>query len=125
MYRPGRKFFILFGLIMVIGGVLIIVQPAFYSSYLRQYVDLTEVKWQVGCFFIAMGILFIWSSSRREAIKAEEEYRDQEKVLICPFCVKPFQKKDTPELKCPICEETLEDLVGFYERYPELKDKKA
>lgn len=40
---------------------------------------------------------------------------------MCPRCVKPHQKKNVLELKCPVCGEALEDLTGFYERHPDLK----
>jgi hypothetical protein len=122
MYHTGRNFFILMGLILGIFGVLIIIDPAFYSSYLHQYVDLSDVRWQVGLFFIVLGVLFVGSSFRKKAVEAENEYKDQIKVLMCPSCVKPFQKKNVPELKCPECERNLEDLVGFYDRHPELKE---
>ena len=121
MYYAGRKFFILLGLLSGIFGILVIINPAWYSSYLNQYVDLTVVKWQVGGFFIVIGSIFIWSSFRRGAIEAEKKFKDMEKVLMCPRCVKPHQKKNALELKCPVCGETLEDLTGFYERHPGLK----
>ena len=121
MYYAGRKFFILLGLVFGIFGILVVTHPAWYSSYLNQYVDLTLVKWQVGVFFIGFGAQFIWSSFRRGAIEAEKKYKDMQKVLMCPRCVKPHQKKNVIELKCPVCAETLEDLTGFYERHPDLK----
>ena len=99
----------------------IIINPKFYHSELRYYFDFSEIKWPFGIFLIGLGALFFGSSFRKKSIDAENYYREQERVLMCSVCVKPFQKKEVPTLKCPICNENLEELEGFYERHPELK----
>ena len=93
MYYAGRIFFILMGLAWGTFGILVIINPIWYSSYLKQYVDLTEVKWQVGGFFVVLGAIFIWSSFRREAMEAKKKYKDMEKVLMCARCVRPYLAK--------------------------------
>ncbi len=103
-------------------GILIIINPSFYSSYLHQYLDFTEIKWPFGGGLIILGASFIWSSFRKEAIEAEKKAKEEKKVYMCPRCVKPFRKKDCPALKCPDCGSQLEELAGFYERHPELKE---
>ena len=121
MYYLGRKFFILLGIVWGTFGIFVMINPAFYSSYLNQYIDLTDSKWGVGTFFIILGGAFIWSSFRRGAFEAEMRKKDMEKVLMCSGCIKPYQKKELRELKCPECGWPLEDLEGFYERHPNLK----
>ena len=49
--------------------------------------------------------------------------RNDEEFLICPTCRKPFGRGDFAENQCPICETDLENLEGFYERHPEVKEK--
>ena len=41
---------------------------------------------------------------------------------ICPNCKKSLYSADVPEGLCPICKVRLENLSGFYERHPELRD---
>jgi len=118
-----RIFYITIGVMSSLLGIFIIIIPAFYSSYLHQYVDLTKIKWPFGGGLTILGAAFIWSSFRKKAIEAERRAREEKKVYICPRCVKAFFKKDALTLKCPQCGNMLEKLTGFYERHPELKDK--
>jgi len=120
----SRLFFILLGIIWGFFGFLIIIDPTFYHSRLDYYFDFSEVKWPFGGGLIVLGIFFIWSSFRKKAIEAEKKAKDDKKVLMCPKCVRPYHKKDCPSSKCPECQTDLEELSGFYERHPELKDKK-
>lgn len=113
----GRLFFILMGIIWGLFGLLTIIDPTFYHSRLDYYFDLTAIKWPFGGGLIILGAFFIWSSFRKKTIE------DEKKVLMCPKCIKPFYKKDCEDLKCPDCQAPLEELTGFYERHPELKDK--
>ena len=123
MYRLNRIFFILLGFVWGIFGVLIILDPTFYHSRLLYHFDFSEAKWPFGLFLIALGILFIVFSFRRKSVEVENKYKERERVLMCPACVKPIQKNDVPKLKCPECNGNLEDLIGFYERHPELREK--
>ncbi len=43
-------------------------------------------------------------------------------TAICLNCKEPFAGKKLSSMKCPKCGGRLEDLIGFYERHPELKD---
>lgn len=120
----NRIFFTLMGIVWGLVGVFIIINPTFYSSYFNRELNFTDIKWPFGGGLIVLGILFIWSSFRKKTIEAEKKVKDDKKVLMCPKCVKPFYKKDCPSSKCPECQTDLEELSGFYERHPELKDKK-
>lgn len=44
--------------------------------------------------------------------------------IICPKCLKVYQRFDVYEKKCPKCLVGVEPLKGFYERHPGLKSKK-
>ena len=119
----NRIFYILMGAVWGLLGISIIVNPSFYSSYLNREVDFTAIKWPFGGGLIILGAFFIWSSFRKKTIEADKKAKDEKKVLMCPKCIKPFYKKDCEDLKCPDCQAPLEELSGFYERHPELKDK--
>lgn len=109
------------GVVWGLLGVLIIINPIFYSSYLNREIDFTEIRWPFGGGLIILGVFFIWSSFRKKTIEADKKAMDDKKVLMCPKCIKPFYKKDCQDLICPECQCPLEDLSGFYERHPELK----
>jgi hypothetical protein len=119
----SRLFFILLGIVWGLFGLLIIIDPTFYHSGLDYYFDFTEAKLPFGGGLIVLGILFIWSSFRKKTIEADKKAKDDKKVLMCPKCVKPLYKKDCPSSRCPECQTSLEELLGFYDRHPELKDK--
>jgi hypothetical protein len=120
----NRHFFILLGIVWGFFGILIIKNPTFYHSRFDYHFDFTQVKWPFGGALIVLGIFFIWSSFRRKTIEAEGKAKDDKIVLMCPNCLKPHNKGDCPALKCPECQALLEELSGFYERHPELKDSK-
>ncbi len=109
------------GVILVLIGISIIINPKFYHSGYRYYFDFTEIKWPSSILLILLGGLFFGSSFRKKMINSYNDIKEQESVLMCPICVRLYQKKDVHELKCPSCNENLEKLKGFYERHPELK----
>ena len=117
----SRVFFVLLGIVWGLVGVLIIINPVFYSAYFNSHLDFTGIKWPFGGGLIILGAFFIWSSFRKKTIEADKKTKDEKKVLMCPKCIKPFYKKDCDDLKCPDCHERLEELSCFYERHPELK----
>ena len=121
----GRVFFILLGTVWGLVGVFIVINPVFYSTYFNCNLDFTDVRWLFGGGLIILGCFFIWSSFRKKTIVAEKKAKDDKKILMCSKCIKPLYKRDAPTLRCPDCQNPLEDLSGFYERHPELKDKKT
>ena len=118
----NRLFHILLGAVLGLFGFFIIINPIYYSTYFNREQNFTDVKWPFGGGLIILGCCFIWSSFRKKAINAEKKARDDKRVLMCPKCIKPFRKKSVPTQKCPTCQAPLEELAGFYERHPELKD---
>jgi hypothetical protein len=43
--------------------------------------------------------------------------------LMCKQCLRPYARADITSNSCQECGALLENLVGFYDRHPELKDK--
>ncbi len=118
-----RISYIILGVLIGLFGLGILINPIIYHTGLRYQFDFTDVRWPFGGGLIILGAFFIWSSFRKKAIETEKTSRDEKKVLMCPKCIKPFYKKDCEDLKCPDCQAPLEELSGFYERHPELKNR--
>ena len=121
----NKIYYILMGAVWGLLGILIIINPSFYSSYLNREVDFTAIRWPFGGGLIILGVFFIFSSFRKKTIEAEKKLKDGKKVLMCPKCIKPFYRKDCQDLTCPECQCQLEELSGFYERHPEFKTGKS
>ena len=119
----NKRIIKLLGGVLIFSGITIWFNPNYYSSRFGITFDFSGVKWPFGGVLFILGGLFIWSSFRKKALDAEKKSKDEKRVLMCPKCVQPIYKKDCPDLICPACESPLEDLSGFYERHPELKDK--
>ena len=119
----NRISFLILGIVTSVFGASIIISPQFYHSGYKFSFNFTGIKWPFGGGLIILGAFFIWSSFRKKTIEAEKKAKDDKKVLMCPKCIKPFYKKDCEDLKCPDCQAPLEELSGFYERHPELKDR--
>lgn len=111
------------GVVWGLLGVLIIINPTFYSSYFNRELNFKDINVPFGGGLIILGFFFIWSSFRKKTIVADKKARDGKQILMCLKCVKPFYKNACLNLRCPICNGLLEDLEGFYERHPELKNK--
>jgi uncharacterized CHY-type Zn-finger protein len=117
----NRKSYTILGVLLGLFGLGIIINPSIYHSAFHYQFDFTEIKWPFGGGLIILGCLFLWSSLRKKAIEAEKKLTDEEKILMCPICIKPYKKKDYQDLKCPDCQAKLEELSGFYERHPDLR----
>ncbi len=118
-----RISFTILGIATLGFGICIIISPQFYHSGYRFDFNFTDIRWPFGGGLLILGGLFIWSSFRKKALEADKKAKDEKQVLMCPNCIKPLYKKDCPDLKCPECSSSLESLIGFYERHPELKDR--
>ncbi len=44
--------------------------------------------------------------------------------LICVNCLESYASRQVKTRRCPKCDGLLEDLRGFYDRHPELRDRK-
>ena len=95
-------------------------KPDLLQFLFKRKIDFTDVKWPFGGGLIAFGILCILSSFRKKTIEAERKAKNGKSVLMCPKCIKPHIK-----CECPNCQTPLEQLSGFYERHPDLKDSEG
>ncbi len=72
-----------------------------------------------GVIVLSFGVVLIFYGCFRKV----RDKRGDEEFLICPSCQKPFNENDVSENQCPTCETDLEELRGFYQRHPELKEQ--
>ena len=72
-----------------------------------------------GVIVLIFGVFLILYGCFRKA----RNKQDEEKFLICLGCGKTFYEKDIPNRQCLDCGSDLENIDGFYERHPELKEK--
>ena len=78
---------------------------------------------ETGLLICAAGIVLIFFGAfKKKALQVKEN-----NILICLSCQTPIRSEDVVDFKCPICQGNLEELEGFYDRHPELKenDKKT
>ena len=109
--------YIILGVSLILIGVMMIIDPIFYSTKYNYTWDFTEVKWPLGCFLVILGSYFLVSNLKKKA----QDY--EERVLMCPKCIAPFNHSAVPNKNCPDCGTQLENLEGFYERHPDLRTK--
>ena len=69
----------------------------------------------VGYFAIQLGLVCIVSSFFMKKDKTFGE------ATICPHCLTPYPE-DLLGTACPKCATPLENMEGFYDRHPELKE---
>lgn len=60
-----RFIFLLLGVLLVLEGYAIIVEPRFYSFRFHRYMDFTGYNLALGIAMITVGLLFIWTEVRR------------------------------------------------------------
>lgn len=58
------QFFIL-GIVLIIGGLGIIIEPVYFSSRFLYTFDYSEIKWFLGGILIVLGAYFAKSSYKR------------------------------------------------------------
>ena len=110
-------FYIILGLSLAIFGIGIIYDPTFHDTKHNFIYDFSDVKWPLGIFLTLLGVAFLYFSLRRKPNGSISGF------LICPLCRKPHEIKNSSENRCSSCGTDLEELDGFYERHPEIKEK--
>ena len=107
--------FLIFGVFLSWLGFEVIRKGGF--ALYGHYVSFADSKIVIGSVIIVFGIVFIWFALGRKV----QDFKG--KLLVCPKCKDSFNQKDVPNSLCPNCAVELEDLEGFYERHPELKER--
>jgi len=112
-----KFFYTIIGCSLTIFGIQIIYDPIFHDTKHNYTFDFSEVKWPFGILLTLLGIGFLYFTFRKRFEESNSDF------LICPTCQKPFDPKDIEENQCTTCGTDLENLNGFFERHPELKEK--
>ena len=107
---------IISGLIFVFMGLLIAVQPVFYSVKDSMTFDFSNIKYPLSISVIAIGSYCIYIGTRSYS---NEKYMVA--TWICPECEELFNLAEKDKHICPNCKISLELLEGFYERHSEKK----
>jgi hypothetical protein len=108
---------ILVGLCFIFLGALVRSDP---SPSLHGF----PVPKQTGTFFIIVGIFYIvyFLLNAKRIIADSKNAKKLEKIVMCPNCRKPVFAKDIPDGKCHKCQIEVENVEGFYDRHPELRN---
>ncbi|WP_320172320.1 hypothetical protein [Maridesulfovibrio sp.] len=114
--KDRKIFLILFGVLAIAGGLATLSGGSLYKGI--------PVMKIAGWTQLAAGIFWIWyalfykRSTNMVKVAKEEE-------TICPKCQKVYMAGQAPaNTSCESCGVNLEPLEGFYDRHPELRDKK-
>jgi Zn finger protein HypA/HybF involved in hydrogenase expression len=72
---------------------------------------------------VTIGIIFVYYGVVTERKIAKNNSKTKYATyVICLQCRQPFSNHEIKNSVCPKCGGTLENLTGFYDRHPELKD---
>ena len=105
------------GMTIIILGIIILLGVSMHGHFMPP---------ETGILIICAGILWVIYSivSRKKLDTSIKRLKKKEESFeICFKCRKPLYAASTNDDKCPYCGGNLEDLDGFYERHPELKEK--
>lgn len=113
----NKIFIIILGISLFGFGLGIILNPDFYDSKHQFHYDFSQIRFPFGGFLVVIGSLFLILALKKKSKELGPEF------LICAKCLKPLYKQTVIDNKCPECEGELENLEGFYDRHPELKEE--
>ncbi|WP_320172309.1 hypothetical protein [Maridesulfovibrio sp.] len=107
-------------LLYVVAGLVTISSSKPWDTHIDIFIRggrlIMPVRWGLtflGIFFVFFGLLH----------KFPKKYHEE--GLICPKCLTPYGLGRAPKSgKCKNCDVELEPIDGFYDRHPELRDKK-
>ena len=63
--------FLILGIVLILGGVFVIINPTYYSSRFMQTIDYSEIKWFLGGILVILGTFFVKSSYKRIKINRQ------------------------------------------------------
>jgi hypothetical protein len=112
-----KKGSIAFGVLLVMIGSIIIVTPKVKTAFVAGYFDFTGFNILLGALFVTASLACIWLSLPTRGRKVPVTH------LICPTCQTVQTFAEGRASRCIKCGVGLENLHGFYDRHPELKDR--
>lgn len=115
-WKAIKKFPLIMGILLVHNALWLIIDPTWTSKYGLVF-DVSEYKVPWAVSGMTIGLYSLWVAFKDKAEKGQD-------ILICRVCNSPHPKNDVKDNKCPKCHVDLEPLEGFYDRHPELRDKK-
>ena len=110
-----RIFILILGFLIIYHGISTIIKARFY--WFGLFIVVENNKYFIGCLFILLGLFFVWLSIWRKAIRVIEG-----EFFKCTRCGEVIDSKSLKNLICPKCDGVLEELEGFFERHPEIKN---
>ena len=113
----GRVIYLISGILFIIKGFSFFENQYFYWYGAAHY--LGKGRYLVAIAGIIVGILIFLIALRKNF---KPFWVDTSKTFKCIKCGNVFEKKDSNAFECPDCGGELDDLDGFFERHPELKE---
>lgn len=101
----------------IVIGVLILLEPRYYSGRYKRYVDFGDFREITALVFIIGGIIAVCLTWRNESAARSSGF------VICPKCESTSVAGVPEKSICPECKVPLEELRGFYERHKIAGDK--
>jgi hypothetical protein len=111
-----KKGSIAFGILLIIVGGMIILTPKVKRAFVAGYFDFTGFNVPFGVLLVIVGLVCIWFSLPPKGRKQQPRH------LICPTCETVRTLAGGQPSRCVTCDVDLEDLRGFYDRHPELRN---
>lgn len=105
------------GITIAVIGIIILLGGSMHGHFMPK---------SLGIFFICSGFLWVIYSimfKKKLGNNIKKPEKNKQNFVICFKCRKPFFAANTNGYKCPDCGGKLENLDGFYDRHPELKEE--
>ena len=115
LFRRTKWMFVLIGTACVVTGTTLFYDSEFCSLYYGYCVDLSGYNIPLAIFMECVGLCSLWVAFRG---------KPDNTFLMCPYCEQSYRWDEVKKRRCPECGATLEPLVGFYGRHPELAPEK-
>lgn len=111
---------ILLGFVLCVLGFLIFFRSEGFHTFYGFHVSFGPYHRYLGISIFVIGLAFIFLCLTAKA-RGYKEVEDT--FVICPKCRDSFYERDVKEKICPKCKIKVEDVKGFYERHPDLKEE--
>jgi hypothetical protein len=103
----------LLGSLSILLGISIFIDPTYYDTKHRMFIDHTYTRYLLCPLLICVGLYSIYKALTTKELQ-----------VICPKCQTVSKIYTSLSLsKCLKCNVELEELKDFYDKHPDLKDK--